>query len=302
MSDWPALDAPGWMDTVTTLHMWSQIVGKTRMQFAPMTNHWWNVAMYVTPRGLTTSPIDCGVTTFEIEFDLVGHALRIRDAAREDGFALEPMTVRAFHARYVELLRRFGVELHILGRPVEVADAIPFAADDTHHSYDAAWARNFAGALVRADAVLKAFRGGFLGKSSPVHFFWGGFDLAVTRFSGRPAPRHPGGIPNVADWVMHEAYSHEVASCGFWPGSAWYPNAGFYAYAYPEPAGYADARVVPAAAGYDKALGEYVLPYDAVRRSDDPARDVRAFLESTYVAAADLGRWDRASLERNPHG
>jgi hypothetical protein len=212
------------------------------------------------------------------------------------------MPVREFYRRYTALLREHGIAPKMLARPVEVADAVPFADDDTHRSYDRAWIDAFATVLRNADAALKDFRCDFVGKASPVHFFWGGFDLAVTRFSGRKAPPHPGGIPNVADWVMREAYSHEVSSAGFWPGSSWAPEAAFYSYAYPEPDGYATAAIRPAAARYDKTLGEFLLPYDAVRRSADPAGEIRAFLESTYDAAANLGGWDRANLERKPHG
>ncbi len=296
---WPALDTPGWTDTVATLQLWTQIVGKTRLAYAPMMNHWWQVPFYVTPLGLTTSSIDDGTTTFEVDFDLVHHALRLRDAAGStSSFPLEPMSVRDFHDRYVELLRGIGVELRILARPVEMAEAIPFAQDEQHHAYDAAWARALSTVLVRADAVFKEFRGAFVGKASPVHFFWGGFDLAVTRFSGRVAPPHPGGIPNVADWVMREAYSHEVSSAGFWPGSPWCPEAAFYSYAYPEPTGFATAEVLPAGSRYDRALGEFILPYAAVRTSPDPAAAIRTFLATTYAAAADLGGWDRTTLER----
>jgi len=295
---WPDLATPGWLDTASTLHMWTQIIGKTRLALEPLINHWWNVPMYVTARGLTTTCIHDGERAFEVELDLVGHALRIHRWEGTTGFALEPMSVAEFYRRYRALLESIGVRPKILGRPVEVPEAIPFERDEVHHTYDASWATAFATVLLRVDAILKAFRRRFRGKASPVHFFWGGFDLAVTRFSGRPAPRHPGGIPNVADWVMHEAYSHEVSSAGFWPGSAWYPEAAFYSYAYAEPEGFARAEVRPAAAYYETGLGEFILPYAAVRRSADPRADVLAFLQSTYEAAADLARWDRRALER----
>jgi hypothetical protein len=296
---WPDLAREGWMETATTVLLWSQIVGKTRLAHAPPLNHWWHVPLYVTPVGLTTSEMISGQRGFEVELDFVTPALRVRDdRGRVESFRLEPMTVATFYRRYREALRAIGVELAIYPRPVEVVEAIPFAEDEQHGAYDAAWMRDFAAALVVIDDVLKEFRGGFLGKSSPVHFFWGGFDLAVTRFSGRRAPPHPGGVPNCPDHVMLEAYSHEVASAGFGPGDARFPEAAFYAYAYPEPAGFARAPVRPAAARYDAALGEFVLPYAAVRTSDDPRRDLLAFLQSTYDAAADLARWDRRALER----
>jgi Family of unknown function (DUF5996) len=296
---WPDLATAGWLETATTMHMWSQIVGKTRLALEPMTSHWWQVPLYVTATGIATPVLHDGDRGFEVELDLVGHALRIRDdAGRTPSFALEPMTVADFLARYREALASIGVELRILARPTEVDPAIPFDRDDVHRSYDPAWATAFATALRRADAILKEFRGGFLGKVSPVHFFWGGFDLAVTRFSGRTAPPHPGGVPNCADWVMREAYSHEVSSAGFWPGNAQFPHAAFYAYAYPEPDGFARSPVRPEAARYDTTVREFILPYDAVRRSSDPRRDVLDFLATTYAAAADLARWDRASLER----
>jgi hypothetical protein len=296
---WPDLATPGWQDTEATLHLWTQIVGKTRLALAPMLNHWWQVPLYVTARGLGTSLIETGGHAFEVEFDLVAHELRVRDAAgRTPSFPLESYSVAEFYRRYLSLLQSIDVELKIFPRPVEVPEAIPFADDVQHATYDREWVSRLFTVLVESDRLMKQFRGGFLGKASPVHFFWGGFDLAVTRFSGRPAPKHPGGIPNCADWVMHEAYSHEVSSCGFWPGNAWYPEAAFYAYAYPEPAGFPAAAVRPAAAHFDPKVGEFILPYDAVRRSSDPDADVLAFFESTYAAAADLAHWDRAALER----
>lgn len=299
MREWPELGGGGWLDTATTLHMWSQIIGKTRLALEPMRNHWWQVPLYVSPCGLTTTMIHDGDRAFEVELDLVTHALRVRDATgRALSFALEPMTVAAFYRRYLATLESIGVTPRIVRRPVEVIEAIPFDEDEVHRSYDAAWATAFATALRNVDAILSEFRGGFIGKSSPVHFFWGAFDLAVTRFSGRRAPRHPGGIPNCPDRVMVEAYSHEVESAGFWPGDARFAEAAFYAYAYPEPEGFAAATVAPAAARYDTTLREFILPYEAVRRSPDPRRDVLAFLQSTYDAAADLAGWDRRALER----
>ncbi|HTM19016.1 MAG TPA: DUF5996 family protein, partial [Kofleriaceae bacterium] len=282
--EWPDLATPGWQEAAATLHMWSQIVGKTLLQFQPPVNHWWHITFQVSARGLVTPLIHAPGRAFDVELDLHEHALRVRaDDGRQLGFALAPMTVAEFYRRYRALLAELGVDLRILARPVEVVEAIPFERDERHHAYDPAWARALAGALRSADAVLREFRGGFTGKASPVHFFWGGFDLAVTRFSGRPAPRHGGGIPNCADWVMVEAYSHEVSSCGFWPGSADFPQAAFYAYAYPEPDGFAAAPVRPAAAHYDTSWREFMLPYDAVRRAADPRADLLACLESTYA-------------------
>jgi hypothetical protein len=297
---WPDLAKPGWLETVQTLQLWSQIVGKTRLASSPMVNHWWQVTLYATPVGLSTSLIHAGERAFEVELDLASSMLRLRDArGRTPSFPLEPMSVAQFYRKYRELLRSIDVELKIHDRPNEVLEAIPFERDEKHSAYDAEWARRFAAALLPIDAVLKEFRGEFLGKSSPVHFFWGAFDLAVTRFSGRSAPPHPGGIPNCPDRVMREAYSHEVSSAGFWPGDARFPEAAFYSYAYPEPAGFADAKVRPAAARYDTTLREHVLPYAAVRSASDPRRELRAFLDSTYEAAAELGQWDRPSLERD---
>jgi hypothetical protein len=298
--EWPDLAQPGSSDTVQTVQLWSQIVGNTRLALSPMLNHWWQVPLYVTPVGLGTSLIHAGDRAFEVEMDFVGHALRVRDAeGRTRSFQLEPMSVAVFYARYKDLLASIGVDLHIYGRPVEIPEVIPFAEDETHRSYDAAWMRRFASALLRIDAVFKEFRGAYLGKASPVHFFWGGFDLAVTRFSGRPAPTHPGGVPNCPDRVMVEGYSHEVSSAGFWLGDARFPEAAFYAYAYPEPKGFGDASITPAAAHWDTTMHEFFLPYEAVRRAPDPRRELRAFLDSTYAAAAELGGWDRPALERH---
>ena len=296
---WPELATPGWLDTTTTLHMWSQIVGKTRMAREPMLNHWWQVPLYVTACGLGTPVLHDGDRAFEIEFDLVRHALRVRDSAgRTPSFPLEPMTVAEFYRRYAATLAEINVELDIWPHPVEVAEAIPFQGDELHRAYDRSWANALFTVLLRTDAILKEFRGGFIGKASPVHFFWGGFDLAVTRFSGRPAPRYAGVIPNCPPWVMIEAYSHEVSSAGFWLGNAQFPEAAFYSYAYPEPEGFANATVKPESARYDGTLREFILPYEAVRRSEHPRRDVQAFLQTTYEAAATLGRWDRKALER----
>jgi len=300
---WPALPLAEWRDTYATLHMWTQIVGKTRLALAPMQNHWWQVALYVTPRGVTTSAMPSGTRTLAADFDFLDHQLYLRtsDGATR-AIPLVPQSVADFFAAYQAALRSLDVAVHIMPRPVEVVTAIPFPQDREHASYDADAARRCWRVLVQADRVLQRFRGGFQGKSSPVHFFWGSFDLAATRFSGRRAPRHPGGAPNCADYVMVEAYSHECASCGFWPGSREggpLQEAAFYAYAYPEPAGYADRPVRPQAAYYHRDMREFILPYDAVRRSATPDDDVLAFVQSTYDAAADLARWDRAALERS---
>jgi hypothetical protein len=279
--------------------MMAQIIGKTRLAFAPLINHWWNVTLYATPRGLTTSLIPYGDQGFSVDFDLVAHALQISHSNGERRvIPLRPRPLAEFYADYLEKMKELGIELHLLGRPVEVVTAIPFAQDTQHASYDRAWVEHFWRAALQVDRILKEFRGGFIGKSSPVHFFWGGFDFALTRFSGRVAPPHPGGIPNVADWVMQEAYSHEVSSAGFWPGNDFFPEAAFYAYAYPEPPGYNQIKPQPAAAYYHPDLREFILPYDAVRASASPERDVAAFLQSTYEAAANLAKWDRANLER----
>jgi uncharacterized protein DUF5996 len=298
---WPALPLEAWADTYATLHLWLQIVGKVRLALTPWTNHSWHVALYVSPTGLTTSPIAYGGRTFDIAFDFVAHRLALRTSdGRAGGFALEPQSVATFYARIMRELHVLGFDVRIHDSPNEVAEPIPFARDEAHCSYDPAYANRFFRVLVQADRVLKVFRARFIGKSSPVHFFWGAPDLAVTRFSGRRAPRHPGGIPNLPDWVTREAYSHEVSSCGFWPGGGPVSHAAFYAYAYPEPAGFANASAHPAAAAYNQDLREFILPYDAVRQATDPDAVLLAFLQSTYVAAAGLALWDRAALERDP--
>ena len=296
---WPALPLAEWRDTYATLHMWSQIVGKTRLALAPMENHWWQIALYVTARGLTTSPMPHGDRTFAVDFDFLDHALLVRAS---DGSArsipLAPRAVAEFYAEYVAMLDTLGLDVRIMPRPVEVVTAIPFARDREHASYDPDAAQRWWRALVQADRVLKRFRGRFQGKASPVHFFWGSFDLATTRFSGRPAPRHPGGAPNCADYVMVEAYTHECASAGFWPGGDGLPEPAFYAYAYPEPAGYAGAVVRPDGAYYHPDMHEFILPYEVVCTAASPDDTLLEFLQSTYGAAADLGAWDRAALDR----
>ena len=293
---WPDLTLAGWTDTRETLHMWTQIVGKVRLALEPMVNHWWQVPLYVSARGLTTSLMHSRGTDLEMEFDFIDHVLDIRTSAgRLQQVALEARSVADFYAATMRALSALGVEVKILARPVEVPDAIPFAEDELHCTYDAMAAHRFWVALRHAHRVLFGFRAGFQGKVSPVHFFWGGFDLAVTRFSGLTAPRHPGGVPNCADWVMQLAYSHEVSSCGFWPGGS--AEGSFYAYAYPAPAGFAQWEVQPADAYFDQGLGEFLLPYAAVRAASDPDALLLKFLQSTYDAAAELGHWDRAALE-----
>lgn len=270
-----------------------------RMVLTPLVNHWWNVTLYVTSRGLTTSPVPCGGRAFEIAFDFLDHQLIIEtsDGARES-IALRPMSVAAFYADVMSRLERLGIKVHIWAMPNEIPDAVPFDQDTAHAQYDAVMVQRFWQALVQADRVLKVFRSRFIGKVSPVHFFWGSFDLAVTRFSGRTAPP-PGGVtPNVASWVMAEAYSHEVSSCGFWPGNGGYGRAAFYVYAYPEPAAYGETTLTTAGAFYDKGLGQFILPYDTVREAADPDAFLLGFLQETYDAAANLAKWDRDGLER----
>jgi uncharacterized protein DUF5996 len=298
-TSWPDIPLEAWRDTSETLHLWLQIVGKVRLAQSPWINHSWHVTLYVTPRGLTTSAIPHGDRTFEIELDFMRHRL---DIVASDGgsatIALEPQSVADFYGKLMAALDSLGLHVKIHARPNEVVDAIAFAEDEVHRSYDAEYANRFWRALLQVDRVFKVFRARFIGKCSPVHFFWGGPDLAVTRFSGRTAPTHPGGVPNFPDWVAREAYSHEVASCGFWPGSGPIPYPAFYAYAYPEPEGYKEARVEPEQAFYSNDLHEFVLPYDAVRLASSPDDVLLAFLESTYELAARLGRWDRAALEK----
>ncbi|HXO19085.1 MAG TPA: DUF5996 family protein [Thermoanaerobaculia bacterium] len=301
-ADWPPLPYAEWADTRETLQRWTQIVGKTRLALEPMVNHWWQVPFYVSARGLTTSAMPCGARSLEVEFDFLAQQLEIR--ASDGGRRALPLAARSvadFYAEYESALAALGVPAHIWPVPVEMADALPFAEDREHAAYDPEAAQRFWRVLIQADRVLRAFRARFLGKSSPVHFFWGGFDLAVTRFSGRPAPPHPGGIPNVGDWVMREAYSHEVSSAGFWPGNAQSPAAAFYSYAYPTPPGFGEAPVRPAAAFWSSEMGEFLLPYEAARTAPDPDAAILGFLESTYEAAADRAHWDRLALERSGH-
>jgi hypothetical protein len=295
---WPPLPLEAWSDTYATLHMWTQIVGKIRLAQTPWINHSWHVTLYVTARGLTTSPIAYGDRVFQIDFDFLDHRVALQSSdGRSSGFALEAEPVASFYARLMEAMRELDLQVRIDMLPNEVAEPIRFDEDQTHRAYDAEFANRFWRILVQADRVFKTFRARFVGKCSPVHFFWGAPDLAVTRFSGRSAPQHPGGVPHLPDSVAREAYSHEVSSCGFWPGGGPVPYAAFYSYAYPEPAGFAAAPVLPAGAFYSNDLREFVLPYDVVRQSSDPDATLLEFLQSTYEAAANLANWDRNALE-----
>jgi hypothetical protein len=298
---WPALPYIAWRDTAETLHLWTQIVGKVRLALTPWLNHAWHVTLYVTARGLTTSPIPHGARSFELEFDFIAHRLLLTTSeGTVDTIPLRPMAVADFYQAVMALLERRGLPVAIDPIANELPSTIRLDQDRSHSSYDPDYAHRFWRVLLAADRVFKQFRTGFVGKASPVHFFWGSFDLAVTRFSGLRAPPHPGGVPHLSDAIAREAYSHEVSSAGFWPGDARLPDASFYAYAYPAPPGFREARAEPAQAFYDPALGEFVLPYNAVRTSADPDATLLAFLRSTYEAAASLGGWDRAALECTP--
>ena len=298
---WPELPLAAWRETYATLHLWTQIVGKIRLARTPWLNHSWHIALYVTARGLTTSPIQDGGRTFQIDLDFIDHVLRIStsDGAQRQ-FALARQSVASFHAAIMAALAELGIHIAIDEMPNELPEPIRFSEDNQHASYDPHAVRRFLQILVNVDRVFKHFRTGFLGKASPVHFFWGSFDLAVTRFSGRRAPRHPGGVPHLSDDVACEAYSHEVSSAGFWPGSGPIDYPAFYSYAYPEPAGFRAAKVKPDAAFFSEAVGEFILPYDAVRTATDPDQALLEFLQSTYEAAANAAKWDRDALECAP--
>ncbi len=297
---WPALPLAGWKDTYGTLQRWTQIVGKIRLVQTPWINHSWHCTLYVTARGLTTSLVPYPPRAFQIDFYFIDHQLLIRVSDGGTGaIALRPRSVADFYREIMTRLGELGIPVAIDARPNELPDATPFPEDTTHAAYDPDAARRCWQILVQAERVFTQFRARFLGKCSPVHFFWGAFDLAVTRFSGRPAPEHPGGVPHLPDRVVREAYSHEVSSAGFWPGSDAFPEPAFYSYAYPEPAGFRDATVRPHGAFYHPDLREFLLPYDVVRQANSPDSTVLNFLQSTYEAAADLGHWDRAVLERS---
>jgi hypothetical protein len=294
---WPELSYSAWSDTLATLQLWTQIVGKIRLTLTPWLNHSWQTPLYVTARGLRTSPIPIGNEIFEIEFDFIAHRLNVRTSRGAKRFLpLKAQSVADFYHATLDLLNGVGVSIAIKETPNEVPNPIRFSQDRTHDAYDPAAAHRFWRALVQADRIFKLFRSGFIGKASPVHFFWGSFDLAVTRFSGRPAPPHPGGVPGLPDDVAREAYSHEVSSAGFWPGNEAFPRAAFYSYAYPEPGGFRD-RAVPPGAAFDPTLGEFILPYNTVAQSRDPDALLLDFLSTTYAAAADSAGWDRNALE-----
>ncbi len=295
---WPALSFADWGETCATLHMWTQIVGKIRLVQTPWINHSWHVTLYLTSRGLTTSPIPHGLQVFEIRFDFIDHELRI---LKSDGntrkIKLQPQSVAKFLMMVMEALRELELPVEIEMLPNEIENPIPFDRDEEHRSYDGAYANRFWRVLLQADRVFKGFRSRFCGKCSPVHFFWGSFDLAVTRFSGRAAPPHPGGIPHLPDAVTREAYSQEVSSLGFWPGNAAVPTPLFYSYAYPEPPGFAQAKIEPQTAAYNAKMREFTLSYDEVRNAASPDETLLAFAQSTYDAASKLAKWDRAALE-----
>ena len=299
-SAWPALPYSEWKETRDTLHLWCQIVGKIRLVQSPWINHSWHATFYLTARGITTSPIPYGARIFELEFDFIDHLLRIstNDGAART-MALKPRTVANFYEELFAHMADLGLPVRIHTTPNEILDAIPFEQDTVHASYDAEQANRFWQVLLQAQRVLREFRSGFIGKCSPVHLFWGALDLAVTRFSGAEAPQHPGGVPNCPDWVTREAYSHQVSSCGFWPGSDAMPYPVFYSYAYPEPPGFKTAPVRPHQALYEGTFGEFILPYEAMRQAPAPDEMLLEFLQSTYAAAADLGKWNRKALERN---
>jgi hypothetical protein len=297
---WPSLPLEEWKDTYATLHMWTQVVGKIRFVQTPWINHSWHVTLYVTCRGLTTSPIPYDERTFQMEFDFIDHKLVIETSDGEIRYVqLMPRSVADFYGNVMTELRDLGIDIHIHTLPNEVPDPVPFEKDEQHASYDPEYANRFWRILVQTDRVFKEFRARFIGKCSPVHFFWGSFDMAVTRFSGRPAPMHPGGVPHLPDVVAREAYSHEVSSCGFWPGGGPVPYPVFYSYAYPAPEGFKDAPVKPGGAFYSGDLGEFLLPYDEVGKADRPDDVLLDFLQSTYEAAANLAKWDRQALERD---
>ncbi|MHB1168140.1 MAG: DUF5996 family protein [Longimicrobiales bacterium] len=298
---WPPLRLEEWQETCATLHMMTQVVGKVRLACAPMINHWWQVPLYVSARGLTTSLMPHRTRAFEIEFDFIDHVLWIATSdGQERKIPLRSRPVAEFYQEVMEALRSLGTPVRIWTRPVEIENPIPFDQDFQHDTYDPEHANRFWRVLLQAHRAMAEFRSSFRGKCSPVHFFWGSFDMAVTRFSGRPAPQHPGGIPNLGDRVTRESYSDECSSCGFWPGSGAVQEPAFYAYMYPEPTGYREHPIRPPEGYYSDEMREHILPYEAVRRAGDPDRMIREFFQSTYEAGADLAGWARASLEHAP--
>ncbi|MDB5859598.1 MAG: hypothetical protein JWQ76_3287 [Ramlibacter sp.] len=295
---WPPLPLAEWQETHAALHRWAQVVGKLRLAGTPWTNHSWHVTLALTARGLTTGPLPYGERFYQAEFDFLAHRLLLQ--ASDGGTSsvpLEAQSVATFYSRVRQALQDLGIIVAIRPTPSEIADALPFDRDDALRPYDPDAAQRYWRILLHAERVLRHFRARFRGKCSPVHFFWGAPDLAVTRFSGRTAPPHPGGVPALPDWVAREAYSHEVSSCGFWAGGGPVPYAAFYAYAYPEPEGFSTWPVQPQGAFYSQEMREFILPYDVVREADDPDATLLAFLQSTYEAAAELAHWDRAALE-----
>jgi Family of unknown function (DUF5996) len=295
---WPSLPVAAWQDTYKTLHLWTQIVGKIRMGLTPKINHWWHSTLYVTPTGLTTSSIPYGTEAFEMNFNFIDHDLQIETSnGTTRRITLTSQSVADFYQNVISTLSDIGINVKIWTMPQEIADPIPFEQDREHATYDPEYAQRFWRILLQSSRVMAAFRSRFIGKCSPVHFFWGSCDLAVTRFSGRLAPEHPGGIPNMADSVTREAYSHEVSSCGFWPGGGAMDEPAFYAYAYPTPEGFRDYPILPKEAFYSSAMQEFILPYEAVRQADHPDALLLAFFQSTYDAAADLANWNREELE-----
>jgi hypothetical protein len=293
---WPELPYAEWQPTLDTLHMWTQIVGKTRLLLEPMQNHWWQVPLYASPHGLNTSAIPYGAMTFDAEFDFLNDKLMLRTSTGLDRVvALYPRSVADFYAEYMSTLKSLGIEIELNTMPMEFADPIPFESDTKHASYDKKYVTRFWRILLNCDEILKEFRSGFLGKCSPVHFFWGSFDMAVSRFSGRLAP-----VKKDANRIESEAYSHEVSSCGFWPGDVRFPHPAFYSYIVPAPAGLDKERVKPDAASYVPEMGEFILKYDDLRKSEDPKHSLLEFCQSTYDAEANLAGWDRAALERQP--
>jgi hypothetical protein len=300
MHSWPALDYQSSKDALATLHMWMQILGKLRLSKSPWLNHSWHATFYVTPHGLTSGLIPDGDHSISVDVNLLNHSVTIEKSDGNQRFLpLQSESVASFYKRFAKALEELKIEAKFSLRPNEVANPVAFPLDEAHCIYDPAYAATLSQVLVRVDQVMEEFRSHYIGKCSPVHLFWGSFDLAVTRFSGRLAPEHPGGIPNLPDRVVRDAYSHEVSSCGFWPGNEMVPYPAFYSYAYPEPAGFAKAQVMPKAAFYHEQLREFILPYEAVRKAKHPELDILQFFTSTYEAAADLGSWNRETLDED---